>query len=312
MESIMKPPTKLAGEFLAQWGISLGDLAGYVGTVSDSETLLLVGSITEGLANPLSDIDLLIVGDGGFDAGLVINETEFREWASNLPYGPELNIEYWRTEDLEKIGQRLNDSFALMQDPSQIHGPSKLKKLERFSETELRLLHRLRTGVALANIEAAESWRRRLLLNQLPQYLIVHSLSYHNIFREDTIAQSRYGDHLSALYMLRFTMDYLASAMLASVGETNPYPKWRIRLLDRYKGPLGESRVRALSNYLFPHPGRETDAAVRETLGFADASIGEILIRCPQIVPVWLEMGNLFPFVKQVDEVFRQERPVVQ
>jgi hypothetical protein len=308
----MTTPEEMATEFLSRWNLRLEDLARYVRPLESSETLLLVGSITDGLANPLSDVDLVIIGESDFEEGLVIKETEYTEWATNLPNGPEINVEYWRAADLEQIEKRLTSIFSLVQDPSVLEGPSQLKQLERFSDSELRLLHRIRRGAVLVNRENAESLRQRLLLDHLPYYLILHQMSYHNLYREDTIAQVRYGDPLSALYMLRTTMDYFAGVMLASAGETNTYSKWRVRLLDRHKDVLGSERVETMTRYLFPDPKSNASETVREALNFANETFDDILTRCPEIVPALSAMNNLFPFVKEVDEVFQQERSATE
>ena len=308
----MQTSEEMATEFLSRWNIRLEDLAGFVRPLESSETLLLVGSTTEGLANPLSDVDLVIIGESDFDKGVVIKETEYTEWATNLPDGPEINVEYWRASDLEQMQQRLTNIFTLLQDPSVLQGPSKLKQLERFSDSELRLLHRIRVGAVLVNPENAEGWRQRLMLDHLPYYLILHAMSYHNLYREDTVAQVRYGDPLSALYMLRYTMDYFAGSMLASVGETNTYSKWRVRLLDRHKEALGAESVETITRYLFPDPKQDAAETVREALGYADATLNEILTRCPEIVPAMMAMSELFPFVMQVDEEPKQERSAAE
>jgi len=296
-----------ASSFLKRWNMRVEDLAGYVRPLDDTETLLLVGSVPEGLANPLSDVDLFIIGDRELDEGVVINESDFQEMSINVTNGPEINVEYWHSKDLEQLERRLDNVFTLLRDPSLVGGVSKLKRIERFDDTELLILHRIRMGLVLANAENAEKWRQRLFLDQLPLYVILHGLGTHNIYREDAIAQIRYGDSLTALAMLRITMDHLASAVLASVGETHPYPKWRVRLLNWYKGDLGDETVEKLIGYLFPDPKSNASETVREALEFADAAIAGIASRCPQIISAMLAMSNLFTFVKQPDELSQQE-----
>jgi hypothetical protein len=284
------------------------DLSGYVRPLDATETLLLVGSVPEGLANPLSDIDLFIIGERHFEEGVVVNESSRQEMSINSPDTPEVNVEYWHSHDLEQLERRLTNVFTLLRDPSLVGGPSKLKKVERFDDPELFILHRIRTGIVLANPENAERWRQRLSLDQLPLYLILHGVGTHNILREDAIAQVRYGDNLSALGMLRLSMDHLASAVLASVGETNPYSKWRVRLLNWYKGDLGAETVEKLLQHLFPDPKSDASETVREALEFADMAVAGIASRCPQIISAMLAMSNLFTFVKQPDEMSEQER----
>jgi hypothetical protein len=300
--------TQNASSFLKRWNLRVEDLTKYVRPLDATETLLLVGSVPEGLANPLSDVDLFIIGERDLDEGVVVNESSRQEMSINSTDVPEINIEYWHAKDLEQLERRLTNVFLLLNDPSLVGGPSKLKKIERFDDPELFILHRIRTGIVLANPEKAESWRQRLSLDKLPLYLVLHGLGTHNILREDAIAQVRYGDNLSALGMLRLAMDHLSSAVLASVGETNPYSKWRVRLLNWYKGDLGEETVTNLLHSLFPDPHSDASETVREALEFADTVITGIASRCPQIISAMLAMNNLFTFVKHPDEMSQPER----
>lgn len=299
--------THNASSFLKKWNMRVEDLTGYVRPLDATETLLLVGSVPEGLANPLSDIDLFIIGERELDEGVVVNESVYQEMTIQVTDRPEINVEYWNSKTLEQLERRLSNTFTLLGDMSAVSDDSKLKKIERFDDSELSTLHRIRVGLVLANPENAERWRQRLFLDQLPLYLILHGLGNHNIYREDAIAQVRYGDNLSALAMLRIAMDFLARALLASVGETHPYLKWRVRLLNWYKGDLGQETVEKLIGYLFPDPKSDASRTVREALEFADSAISEIASRCPQIISAMLAMNNLFTFVRQPDEVSEQE-----
>jgi predicted nucleotidyltransferase len=297
-----------ASSFLKRWNMRVEDLTRYVRPLDPTETLVLVGSVPEGLANPLSDVDMFIIGDRKFDEGIVVNESDFQEMSINTADAPEINVEYWHSNDLEKLEKRMANLFSLLRDPSLVGGPSKLKKVERFDFSELLIMHRIRTGIVLANPGIAESWRERLYLDQLPLYIILHGLGTHNIYREDTIAQVRYGDNLSALGMLHIMMDHLASAILASVGETNPYPKWRMRLLNWYKGDLGEETIENFVRYMFPNPKEPASETVRGAFKFADSAVAGIASRCPQAISAMLEMNNLFTILKQPDEISQQER----
>ena len=283
------------------------DLIGYVRPLDETETLLLVGSVPEGLANPISDIDLVIIGNRELDEGVIVSDSNYQEMNINMIDRPEINVEYWPSNELEIIERRLANVFELMDDLSQIKGSSKLQ-IERFHDDELAILHRIRVGLVLVNPEVAEGWRKRLFLDQLDLYLILHGLGTHNIYREDAIAQVRYGDNLSALRMLTIMTDFLAIAALASVGETHPYLKWRVRLLNWYKADLGEETVEKFIRYIFPDPKADAAQTVREALEFADSVIAAIASRRPQIISAMLAMNDLFTYVKQPDEVSEQER----
>ena len=283
-----------ANEFLANWNIRAEDLPGYFRPLKSTESMLLVGSIPEGLSDPISDIDLLIIGDGVLDYGTVIKGPEFDEGATRLPGGQEVNYEYWNTEEIERLAVRLDKAYQLIEDPSFT------QQVYKFNEREVGFLHRLRVGAVLANRENVEHWRTRLKLDCLQDYLIFQWLSFHFAYREDTIGHVRYGDPLSALCTFRMTMDALGGAMLASVGETNAFPKWRPRLLKRHQAELGEEEVKTLLRYIFPDSSVNVANIIQEALSFADTAIGELIGRRPLLIPLLLELGDRVSFVKQL------------
>jgi hypothetical protein len=165
------------------------------------------------------------------------------------------------------------------------------------------LLHRIRAGLALANPEVAEHWRKRLRLELLPDYFIIMHLGHHYGYREDAIAQVQYGDRLAALNVMRMSMDSLAAAMLASVGATNPYTKWRTRLLEQNKEALGAAEVDKLMGFLFPDINADAATVVREAAAFADDAIAEAITRRPQLVPVLLKLEDQISFVRGFSEI---------
>jgi hypothetical protein len=261
--------TSSAQAFLAKWGVSFDDLLAQVRPVDASETMWLVGSIADGLATSFSDINLLIIGDRGLDATLVFGESGFEQSVARLPRGQRIKTEYWRAEDVEQLQRRL---AAVMH---ALYGTAPLAQVEAFSDLELRLLHRMRTGLVLANAARATQWRREMQVDSLPDYLLVHWVASHHALREDAWGQAREGDRLSAWWMARAALDYLAAAMLASVGETNPYPKWRLRLLQRNREVLGPPAVERITGLLFPDARADLVAHLHELTAFA----GEVLER---------------------------------
>lgn len=287
-------PRERCAQWLGDWGVSLETLTAQVRPLAPTETLLLVGSIPDGLANALSDIDLLLIGDQPLRGGLVVNETDYQESVGQLANGKEIHVESWRRADVYALAGRLASLAALMQDPTGV------ESVERFSDSERRLLHRLHTGVVLAGESAAAEIRRRVPFAAFPAYLVLYFLNEHYTLREDAIAQVREGDAVSALWMLRQAMELMAGAVLASLGETNSYPKWRPRLLERHRPELGDAVVERLLDLLFPR--REVPALdlARGAIAFADELLAAIAARQPQLVPAMRELDNRIPFVRSL------------
>jgi predicted nucleotidyltransferase len=293
----MEAAARYSLDRLASWNLNFDDIVKSFRPLTPSETVFLVGSVPEGLSDPLSDIDLIVIADNDLGHDVVVHTPECEESVARLPSGQEINFEYWNSEDLEDFVKRLNASMDTIDDPS------KLNKLFRFGDRELMLLHRIRAGLALANPEVAEHWRKRLRLELLPDYFIIMHLGHHYGYREDAIAQVQYGDRLAALNVMRMSMDSLAAAMLASVGATNPYTKWRTRLLEQNKEALGAAEVDKLMGFLFPDINADAATVVREAAAFADDAIAEAITRRPQLVPVLIKLEDQISFVRGFGEI---------
>lgn len=291
-EKFVQNSSQRASELLAQWNIRLEDLKTYIRPLEPSETLLLVGSVADGLANPYSDIDLLMIGDGKLEQGFIQTETEFNEATERLPGGQEINPQYWQTSTLELLRERLNSTFDMIQSPIQS------EKLNRLTDTEIRVLHRIRTCIVLANPEIASEWQSSLRVSELPDYRLLHEIGKHFVYREDAIAQVLYGEPLLALSMLRFSTESLVNAALASVGETNPDPKWQIRLLMRNKEIIGEERINEVLRFLFPSSQGDPKELINDGLPFFDLMINETLARRPNVIPAMMELNRRVSFVK--------------
>jgi hypothetical protein len=287
---------KNAEEALARWQLTLDDLRKQVRPLHPSETLLLVGSVPEGLSSAASDIDLMIIGDQEIDGKLVLEATDFDESVERLKNGQKINVEYWRSSELAGLRQRFNAAVTTMKDPADF------KKMQVLDQSQFRLLHRLRNGLVLGNPERAAEWRRDMTLDSLPEYLTLYWVMCHYIFREDVIAQTQEDHALSALWMLRLAIDCIAAALLASIEETNPYPKWRVRLLERNRATLGQAEVDMLLGYLFPAPGMEIKGYLKDVFAFCDKLIGQCLKRQPAIRATLMIANNRFPFMKRLDE----------
>lgn len=285
-----------AERFLKGWRISFDELLKHIQPVGASETLLLVGSIAEGRANPLSDIDIMIIGNAELKADLLIDECQFSQTVKRLPDGQEINVEYWKQSDVENIAMRFTSVVEAIEDTNQ------LKKISSFNEMELRFLHRVKTGVVLANADHAKALREKLRVDALADYLALYWLSEHLAYREDAISQIQYGDALTALSSLRLAMDALAAVVLASVGETHFHQKWRPRLLQHYQDDIGNNTTERLLPFLFPSLSSDAEVLVRDAIGLADQLIVDVVTRREHLVPAIRALNERVHFVSALDE----------
>src|SRR3982750_1647812 len=113
----MQTSLEYATEFLSRWHLRPDDLLTHIRPLRPTETVLLVGSIADGLANELSDIDLLIIGDGKLSEEFIQRDATSDESAVRLPGGQEINFEYWHTVNIEELRQRMTPNFELMNNP---------------------------------------------------------------------------------------------------------------------------------------------------------------------------------------------------
>lgn len=291
----MQSAEKNAEEFLAARGLSLGDVAGCVPEVLPWETVLFGGSIPEGLANADSDVDLLLLGDTQVAASHVMQHCE-----SELVYKPRLGplkiqIESVRTSHLEMLARRMEATTAAYDNPAGV------TRVHVFADADLRVLHRVRTGVCLQHPQVAEKWRERLHTDYLARYMLVFFIGQHFARREDTIGEGREGRRESTLWGIKGMLTHLSGALLASADETHPYEKWRVRLLQIYRDQLDPEMVDALVGYLTAPRFDDFRAYLNEAVDFSDRVLTFIISRRPEVLSVLMEMRKEIPFTTHPD-----------
>ncbi|HEY6389861.1 MAG TPA: hypothetical protein VIX89_01215 [Bryobacteraceae bacterium] len=237
-----------AETFLSKFGLSLDRITASVGEISPWETVLFGGSIPEGLANSQSDIDLLLLGDteliepgasippihaGDFRIGFQPNLGPLRLQVETVPIG-----------HLEVLARQMAEAANSFIDPE------RAKRVLALGELDLRLLHRVCAGIPIKNPALAESWRARLRCGFLPSYMLASMIAQQSNLLEDAAGEAGEGRRESSLWMLKHALTYGAGALLASVEETNPNAKWRIRLLQVHREKVGAEIADALLQHL--------------------------------------------------------------
>lgn len=282
--------TRNAERFLGERGLRLADLPGLLRPLADDEALVLGGSVAEGFANADSDVDVLLLGGYLAGDGIVFQDSacEISTLAGEKQL--EVSVEAWRPGDLESIAARMDTNVAL------IEAPETLTRAELIGhDSELRLLHRIRTGVVLANRAVVEQWRRRLHSDRLPAYMTLYWLNKHFGAREDAIAEWMGGHRRSCTHLFRECAAALSGALLAASGETHPNARWRVRVLERERDTLPPGAADRLSDWLCAPPAFAADADVERALAACDALLGEVFARQPEIVGALARLVKVFP-----------------
>lgn len=276
--------------FVAHHNISLLQLAA-AAQQNSSDPVLLVGSVAEGLATSVSDVDLLVVGARPASGDLVFQEDEVEQTVYRLSGGLEVNVEYRGAEELRTLAGQLEMTFSVTADDSDL-------KVKTFSRSDLQLMHRVRTGHVVVG-EAAH-WKKRFA--RLSEYLLVYQLIQHFMSREDAIGQIMEGDRTSALLMTEFAMRHLGGALLASVGETNASRKWQPKLLRRHQQALGSENVETLLCFQFAELNADAKLHGERAFRFADAVIDQFRREQPHLGRLLDDLATRVSFVTSIPE----------
>jgi hypothetical protein len=215
--------------FLTAHGVTIDAVLLEIG--ADPEDVVLgVGSVPEGMGTPISDLDIIVLGPKRRPTSIVFNDKGRSDSVFRMGDILELNVEYVAAPALEALA----DDVAQALFPETPTGEMRLKRL---SEGELNILHRIRCGVVLAG--AADSWRQRLLVEYLPEYMTVFYLMFFYALREDAIALQMIDDPDNSGFIWKQAVSNLATSTLAASGETNNQTKWRLKLVERNLHRLG-------------------------------------------------------------------------
>lgn len=234
---------KTTEDALRRWGVTLDGLVARAPEVRENEALAIMGSITEGLSNEHSDIDLLYLGESELGQKLVMKFDKSYEFGiSHDSQGREINIERLTFAVLEEMTERINAALETLFDP--LGGAPAF--VER-NVARLKLYHRINNCLPLVNPEVIGHWRARMQLHHFAVYLCsMYTADFFNM-REDVIGEHEAGQYDSAVWITKTQLGpTLAAAMLASVGETNTYQKWHYKLLRRHEAALGRTNVDAV------------------------------------------------------------------
>jgi predicted nucleotidyltransferase len=247
-------------------------------------SVLLVGSLAEGLGTTASDVDLLVLADSPADqraGGVVLAHdggatVEFRCFEHGMEINPELAF---RSEMRPIVGAFLELAPLLYQPDAQVRFP-------RLTRHQIRLLHRLRTGVTWSGPERVEMWRDELYTKLLPPYLALRYVSDLDRSYEQALVLREGGAAASSPFALavagRNVGEAALLAGLASVGVTNPSVAAAVDLAAGVEDPDVRPLLDLALHSMFPPMEMDAEgglgylaqlAALRDA---ADARIGAL------------------------------------
>lgn len=228
-----------------------------LGAVDDPAdgVLFVAGSVVDGLANRSSDLDVYFLGGDG--AAVVGADTTVRKGEKSGTIGElggrEVSLSVLEPAGIAELTRSFQECLAALSDGGGI--------VQLESPNDLKVLHRIRTGVPLRGAERLEKLRAATGTERLAEYHVnVQAVAAVNRLA-DVEGELAEGNDASAYWMFREAVAHLARLVLALHGETNPAPKWLVRLLER-GGP--DPRLRSRLAQLLTEYEEDLPAAVTE------------------------------------------------
>jgi hypothetical protein len=267
-------------DFFDRQGLSLADLDAALPEIAPWETLILGGSIPEGLANAYSDIDLLRLGhpERHDRSGLPPIQADAAAIAFKRNMGElRVQVETVPIAHLERLARRMAAAVK------ELDHPETAPRVHAFNELDLRTIHRIRTGLPLRNEAVADVWMEHLHCNDLPRHTIAFLVAQYSNAREDVLGELKARHLESALWLLRHAVSAAAGALLAGFGETTPSAKWRVRLLQRHEAAIGPELARSLIAHLSGQDAGAPEACIDAGLAACDRAVRRALDAHPSL-----------------------------
>jgi len=265
-----------AKNFLAQWKISLSDLTSMAPNVAEGECLFLSGSITEGLANDQSDIDLVYVGSAPL-AGQTIIATKGSICAEQ-DVGRNENDRRINVSKIEPdMFQQLETTAASCFDT--VTNLNRDQEISIMSPDDIFYLNRFRVGVGLEGQERFHRCQKRLRIPEFPEYLACSELILFFNTIEDAFGESEAGHPDSAQWILQRAYQHMAVAVLAGLGVTAANPRWMVKQLAQNRERIPSEIWTAISTGMCYPNEKSTDASLAD---FRKA-YRHLVISCPKI-----------------------------
>ncbi len=262
---------------LARRGVNLHQEISNLLVPDAKYAVMVVGSIAEGTATPVSDVDFLVLLDRADSlreerVSLSVQTGRSQEFLSYHD-GIELNLEFRAWDNMREIRRQV-----LSMGPSvQKKGSAKLVIFERF---ELQFLHRLRTGWVLTGEEIVEAWRAKLAVDFLPIYLGLRNYVLGRETFEDACATVGNGT-AESIYTARNCAESALLGLFGFLGYTSQTRRFMFRWIESLGVTENTEVARVGFRLLFPQPSLDASQQMkylREVNDFM-ASVRAMLFR---------------------------------
>lgn len=284
----MHPYYESAKELLSRrYGFAIEALPSLLDEASRDASIQLCGSISEGLGNDNSDVDLLVIGA----------QAPETNWGGSASFGAEgllfngemeLNVTFWNIDRMKSTCARARRAIEKLLDPS-------ARQFETLGNDDLIRLHRLRSGIDLTMSEQLSDWRKEARLDSLYVFHVFTNMMHYAASRDDAVAQDVASNRVPAAHMLRLACESLARTMLGAAKETNNYRKWIPTLLLRHREVIGARLVDDTLRLLELSSDASFPEALQALDDLAGRTVGVIVERCPEISEIFLASAQRTP-----------------
>ena len=231
---------ELAG-FLSYHGITLDEIVEQAKAtlrLSPDDALFVCGSVVEGLGNEKSDLDLFLITSRKNIPFTSLNDVL-------LIIGRcAVDVCVVQHSAVEELVKKFNDWASLPREP---------RNTIAFTDEERKLLHRLRSGLALYGRERFEQIRDQIKFIDLARHRLDTAQHFASNLQVDLAGLRSAGDQYSLLFCAQELLGHTVDALLAAHKYTNPHWKWRIRQLSDLP-----------SEWDVELPGRRTGVSARD------------------------------------------------
>ena len=188
----------------------------------DETSVYLSGSLVEGYGNSGSDIDVFVLTNDKPKGQLIIDKKRF---AISIHFidTRRVDFEYWPAPRVLEIADRLR----------QIK-PGTDFVAEKLDPVEELFIHRLKIGIPLWNSAKFADWQAKFDFSLFQKYLVQQAVHRIDGALEDLCGMLSDNDLDVALFRARDLVNLTIDAYCHYAGNTNPLPKWRVKILESF------------------------------------------------------------------------------
>lgn len=185
---------------------------------SPEDVAYVSGSLLDGLGNRGSDVDVYVVTEARPSEPLQIDEADY---TINVDYigKRRIDYEYWRPQVVSRIAERLRESRLGRGFAGTLH------------YAERTFIHRIKIGIPVINDAGFQELRSRFDFSHFQGYLVQDAIRNLDNALDDLCGMLDDDDREVALFRARDVLHFAIDAWTSNQGNTNPNPKWRVKLL---------------------------------------------------------------------------------